>query len=126
MPVQNARSPAARTTATADIVCENWAVAPRREEPSELYGADPEEILDHLRSLAEEVRSVMVVGHNPTAQALELGLISDDDKEGRDLAVRRGFPTCALAIYTLDISAWSDVGQTARMAGLFTPPFAGS
>jgi phosphohistidine phosphatase len=117
-------SPAARTMATADLVLAGWDRPPAVTAIPGLYDGDPEEVLDHLRALDESVSSVMVVGHNPTAQALALGLMEHGDKSGHDLLVRRGFPTCALAVYTLGIERWSEVaGQTARLAGLFIPPF---
>jgi phosphohistidine phosphatase len=117
-------SPAARTTATADLVLEGTAAPVRREAYPDLYGAEPEDVLAHVRNLGDDVTSVMVVGHNPTAQALSLGLLSTDDKEGRDRVVTRGFPTCALGLYRLDVTRWADVeGQCALLLGLFVPPF---
>ncbi|HVB92140.1 MAG TPA: histidine phosphatase family protein [Acidimicrobiales bacterium] len=118
-------SPAARAVATADLALAELAAPPDRHLVPDLYGAEPEEVLEHLRTLPDELRSVMVVGHNPTAQALSLGLIGRFDKKGHDLAVRRGFPTCALGVYTFKIDSWSAVASgTARLAGLFIPPFA--
>jgi phosphohistidine phosphatase len=117
-------SPAARTAATAELVLERADPAPVVLSPDDLYGADPEDVLTHLRALKGKVSSAMVVGHNPTAQALALGLLRADDDAGRDLVVRRGFPTCALAIYRLDITRWRDVGaQCGTLLGLFVPPF---
>ena len=117
-------SPAARTAATAELVLEIMDAPPTTEMVPELYGADPEEVLAHLRAMRDAVTSVMVVGHNPTVHALAVQLIGPDDQDGRDLVVRRGFPTCALGIYNFDITRWSDVGGlTAHLAGLFTPPF---
>ena len=117
-------SPAARAVATADLALAELAAPPARHLVPDFYSAGPEEVLDHLRTLPDDVTSVMVVGHNPTAQALSLGLISRSDKKGHDLAVRRGYPTCALGVYTFRLKAWADVGShTARLAGLFIPPF---
>jgi phosphohistidine phosphatase len=117
-------SPAARTVATAELVLEGLTHPPRYEFHPDLYGADPEEALTFVRALGDEVSSVMLVGHNPTAQALARGLISPDDKNGHDLVVRQGFPTCALAIFTLDLAAWPDIGiHSAHLVGLLTPPF---
>jgi phosphohistidine phosphatase len=116
-------SPAARTTATADLVLAGMTPPPKRVSPADLYGADPEDVLRHLRTLDDEVHSVMVVGHNPTAQALALGLLDRHDK-ARDKVVRRGFPTCAVGIYRLEIARWADVeGQCAVLSALLTPPF---
>jgi phosphohistidine phosphatase len=117
-------SPAARATATAELVLGGLGVPPVRHLVPDLYGAEPEEVLDRLRTLPDDVTSVMVVGHNPTAHALSQALITRDDKAGHALAARRGFPTCALGVYSFDVNRWADVGgRTARLAGLFTPPF---
>jgi phosphohistidine phosphatase len=116
-------SPAARTMATADLVLGGVTPPPRRTSPADLYGAEPEDVLRHLRTLDDGVTSAMVVGHNPTAQALALGLLDRHDKD-RDKVVRRGFPTCALGVYHLEIARWADVeGQCASLVELLTPPF---
>jgi phosphohistidine phosphatase len=118
-------SPAARTTATADLVLSDLMRPPKRVLDRALYGADPEEVLDRLRKLPGTVTSAMVVGHNPTAHALAQGLISHKDKAGRDLAARRGFPTCALGVYRFSGSHWSEVGaQSATLVALLIPPYA--
>jgi phosphohistidine phosphatase len=117
-------SPAARTAATADLVLSDLARPPARVLMPALYGAEPEEVLDRLRRLPKSVTSAMVVGHNPTAHALAQGLISHKDKAGRDLAVKRGFPTCALGIYRFAVSRWGEIGaQSATLVALLTPPY---
>ena len=68
----------------------------------------------------------MVVGHNPTAHALSQGLIRPDDKKGQSLAVRTGFPTCALGVYSFKVETWSEVeAHGAKLIALLTPPFGG-
>jgi len=116
-------SPAARTVVTADLALAELLAPPARRLVPALYGAEPEDVLDHVRALSDAITSVMVVGHNPTAHALSQGLISDDD-DGRALAGRLGFPTCALGIYRFEVAQWADVaGHTATLAGLRIPPF---
>jgi phosphohistidine phosphatase len=116
-------SPAARTMATADLVLAGVTLQPRRSSPADLYGAEPEDVLRRLR------RRVVPDDHDrghavvDLAQALALGLLDLEDK-GRDDVIRRGFPTCALGIYRLDIAQWADVGgQCASLVDLLTPPF---
>jgi phosphohistidine phosphatase len=117
-------SPAVRTRATADIVLGSLADPPTLVYPDNLYGAEPNDVLAHLAALPEDVHSAMVIGHNPTAQAIATGLIAKSDKVGHDLLAGRGFPTCALGIYELTIASWSDIdGRTARLFGLLIPPF---
>ncbi len=118
-------SPAVRTTATAELVLAELSTPPPCEFVPAFYGAEPEGVLEHLRSVDDGVTSVMVVGHNPTAHALANGLVRSDDKKGRDLLARRGFPTCSLGVYRFTLDHWSKVGaRGARVVGFASPPFA--
>ncbi|MGP0030126.1 MAG: SixA phosphatase family protein [Acidimicrobiales bacterium] len=124
LPARALVSPAARTVATADLVLGELKRPPARDLVPALYDADPDDVLDHLRTLDDELTSVMVVGHNPTAHALALGLIDAADHKGRALVTRRGFPTCALGIYRFRLEHWSEAGGgTARLLKLLVPPF---
>jgi phosphohistidine phosphatase len=119
-------SPAARTAATADLALAGMAHPPERRMEKWLYQADPDEVVDHLRQLDDDVPAAMVVGHNPTAHALAEGLIADGDKKGHALAARRGLPTCALGIYRFPVGRWSQVGpRGAKLLALFVPPYGG-
>jgi phosphohistidine phosphatase len=118
-------SPAARTRATAELALADLERPPKIEFVEDLYGADPEEALDIVRALPVRIRSVMVIGHNPTMHALSQGLISAEDADGRSLAARRGFPTCALGVYRFDTKGWRPVGaKTATVVALVIPPYA--
>jgi phosphohistidine phosphatase len=117
-------SPAARTVATSELVLGHLADAPPQELVADFYGAEPEDVLAHLRTMSDDLTSIMVVGHNPTAHALANALIGSADKKGRELVVRRGFPTCSLGIYRFSLDHWAQVrAGRARLVGLFTPPF---
>lgn len=117
-------SPAARTVATADLVLADMADPPRRRLEAGLYGADPDEVLDFVRALPDDVVAAMVVGHNPTAHSLSEGMLSARDKKGLSSAARRGFPTCALGVYSFDVDRWADVAAgTATLLALLTPPY---
>jgi phosphohistidine phosphatase len=120
-------SPAARTAATAELVLADVAEPPERRLDHELYGADPEEVLAFLRTMADDVDSAMVVGHNPTVHSLSQGLLAARDKKGHSVAVRHGFPTCALGVYTFPTARWTDVAAgTAKLVALMGPPYGGS
>jgi phosphohistidine phosphatase len=118
-------SPAARTKATAELVFDGMGVVPAQVEfPMDIYGGDPEDVLNHLRTLGNDVVSALVVLHNPTGEFMARELLARDDEDGLELAVRRGFPTCALGVYRFDVSGWADVGaHTARLEDVFIPPF---
>jgi phosphohistidine phosphatase len=117
-------SPAARTRATAEFVFEGMGTPARVEFPMDIYGGDPEDILKHLRRLDDSVPSAMVVLHNPTGEFMARELLTPDDEDGLELAVRRGFPTCALGIYLFEVARWADVAaRTAVLEELLIPPF---
>ncbi len=121
-------SPAARTSATAELVLAGMGGVAGTEAKTEyiedLYGAEPDDVLEHLRLVPNAVSSVMVVGHNPTAHALAVGLLSPNDTKGRYLVTKRGFPTCALGVYRLNITDWAELGaRCGTLLGLFIPPF---
>ena len=119
-------SPAARTIATAELVLEAVNDPPELRLEEGLYQADPNDVLGYLQGLSDEVTAAMVVGHNPTAHALSQGLIRAGDKKGHSLAVRAGFPTCALGVYSFKVETWSDVAaHGAKLVALLTPPFGG-
>jgi len=119
-------SPAARTAHTAELVLAGMAEPPELRLVDELYGADPEEVLAVLRGLGDDVVSAMVVGHNPTALALSQDLVAPRDKKGRSLAVRHGFPTCALGVYAFGADRWADVAAgSAKLVAMLAPPYGG-
>jgi phosphohistidine phosphatase len=117
-------SPAARTRATAELVLAGVAGPPQCRFDEALYGAEPEEVLAFVRALPDDVGAAMVVGHNPTAQSLSQGLLSARDKKGHAAAVRHGFPTCALGVYSFRVEHWADVAAgTAKLVAILGPPY---
>jgi phosphohistidine phosphatase len=93
-------SPAVRTRETLELVLPALAgVAVHVED--DLYGAPSEALLERLRTVPEEVGSVMLIGHNPALQDLALTLASDNALRER---VAAKFPTAALA--TLALPSW--------------------
>jgi phosphohistidine phosphatase len=119
-------SPAARTKATAELVLAKMAEPPECRFLDQLYGADPNEVVDSLQALEDEVAAVMVVGHNPTAHSLAEGLIAPRDKKGLSLVTRTGFPTCALGVYSFKATTWAEVDAgSAKLVALLAPPYEG-
>jgi phosphohistidine phosphatase len=116
-------SPARRTVETLEAL-EPWDETPLIEPMESLYLADPDEILAALHTVAETVRSVMVIGHNPGLHdlALELAgpqLVLSDGPNERALAA--GFPTGALAEF-LVAGSWSDLREGGgRLVRFLTP-----
>ena len=73
-----------------------------------LYLAGPQAMLNRLRRTADDVRSVMLVGHNPGMRSLAMQLAGSGDEA--DLArLEKKFPTGALATLVFRDRSWSDL-----------------
>jgi phosphohistidine phosphatase len=76
-----------------------------RIEPS-VYSFEADQLLDRLRELPANVRSVMLIGHNPAMQELASLLAAQGDRLD-DL--RKGFPTAALAELDVPVGSWDEL-----------------
>lgn len=96
-------SSAVRTQETLDLLRPALGeVAVQVEE--QLYGASSEMLLERIRSIPDELGSVLLIGHNPGVQDLVLALASSGAELDR---VEAKFPTAALA--TLTLPRWSNL-----------------
>ena|SRR5437868_4262901 len=101
-------STAARVRETIDGVQDKFDfAAPIRFEPS-IYEAGEATLLELVRSLPDDIRAPLIVGHNPGLERLVSGLTRDDDK-GLRRRVAGKFPTAALAILELPAKRWAEV-----------------
>jgi phosphohistidine phosphatase len=105
-------SSAARTMATLAAL-EPWDDTPITEASDALYLADPVKLLGILHDVAETVRSVLLVGHNPGMHELATSLVgpqamTQSNEMTRRLAAR--YPTGALAEFAI-AGPWSSLGE---------------
>lgn len=84
-----------------------------------LFSAEPETVLDLVREVPDEARSVAVVGHNPTMAHLASLVDDGSGDEAATLALATGsFPPCSFAVFEYD-GSWADFGLTsARLVAL--------
>lgn len=63
-----------------------------------LYGAHPGDVIDEVNKVADDVSTLLVVGHEPTMSHLALGLAGpgSDDDVAEQIAMK--YPTSAIAI----------------------------
>jgi phosphohistidine phosphatase len=115
-------STAARTSQTAERALDGMEDVDLRLMKV-LYRADPDDVLSQLRLLDDDVRSAMVVGHNPTIAVFADEMSAPAKVKGGSVE-EVGFPTCALMVVSLEVERFADAdfGQAA-WARLFTPPY---
>jgi phosphohistidine phosphatase len=117
-------SPACRTMQTLEAL-DPWDETPLIEPTDSLYLADPTQILAALHGVPETVRSVMVLGHNPGLHDLALALTGPaSGSAGRgtaEQALSEGFPTAALAEFTIAGAWWDLRDGGGRLVRFLTP-----
>ncbi len=110
-------SPAARARQSAQPVEQRLSPAEVRVEPA-IYHEGPSGILDLVTALDDEVRTVVVVGHEPTVSVLAHMLHDADDALASQVSF--GVPTATALILQVSTS-WTELGpRTAHLGRVLT------
>lgn len=109
-----------RTLQTLEAL-EPWEETPIVEPMDALYLATAPQLLQVLNKVAETARSVLLIGHNPGLQELALLLAGSarDPADARRLA--EGYPTSALAEFTVP-GSWRSLSQGGARLHRFLAP----
>jgi len=117
-------STARRARETWELAEEELGAQPKTTFAERVYGASADELLDLARQTPAGVRTLMIVGHEPSMRDLTLELVNAQPGEGGEEAlerVRAKFPTAAIAVLTLT-GAWPELGPgQARLAEFVVP-----
>jgi phosphohistidine phosphatase len=105
-------SSAVRTKQTVEIIFAGAVSPPDICYDPALYLASATKLLEIISALAETRDEVLVVGHNPGTEELFLRLTG----------IGEHFPTATLANLALDISKWTEVGNTKGQVQWFVTP----
>jgi len=116
-------STARRTLETLDAL-EPWDDTPLIEPLDSLYLANPMQLIAALHGVAETVRSVLLIGHNPGLHDLAISLAGPQAMRGggeAERALDAGFPTGALAEFVVAGSWWDLREGGGRLVRFLTP-----
>ena len=121
-------SAAVRTRQTADLIAKELGGDIPIDPYHSLYQADAEDMAQCVRAIDGGVTSALVVAHNPGVYQLAWELVAGHDDEtasgDRPSLETHGFPTCAMAVLTLEVGEWGEVAaECGRLSGLFKPPY---
>ena len=100
-------SPARRVVETFAGVAEGYGPL-SADYDRRVYNAAPDALIDLVQEIDDDIRQLLLVGHNPGLQELLLCLTHGDAHGHRDRA-QGGLPTASLAIVELPIERWADV-----------------
>ena len=94
-------SPALRACFTARIIAEKIGYPLEEIETSEIiYEGDSSDLIELIKSIDDEINSLMIFGHNPT-----LTIASNYFCEKRI----GNIPTCGLVAIEFDINSWEEI-----------------
>jgi phosphohistidine phosphatase len=114
-------STARRTHDTWTLVAAAFSKPPSVKFEERVYDASATSILDLVRETAEDVHSLLVIGHNPGLQDLAGLLIASGDVEIRE-RLREKFPTAGLAVIDFPLDDWRKLHRRAGRLDRFVTP----
>ena len=94
---------------------------PQVDFDERIYESTPKALLAVLRETGPKVRTLMMVGHNPSMQELAVQLVATGDIETRQ-RLQEAFPTSGLAVIEFALDSWDRVHpQSGRLEHFITP-----
>ncbi|NLT53866.1 MAG: histidine phosphatase family protein [Actinomycetales bacterium] len=114
-------SDAVRAQHTWEIVAAALPAQPRVRVEPELYGARADDVLALVRALPTEVRTVVVVGHEPTMSSTTLTLAGKGSVPAALRRVREKYPTTGVAVLRFR-GPWSGLERGGTALEVFAVP----
>lgn len=114
-------STAARTRETLDRLAAQMPDLPAPRFEKHLYLAQPEKMLDLIRTIDPAAASILVVGHNPGTESLAFRLTGGGDDAAR-MRLQQRYPTGGLAVLDFAADRWTDVELGRGALATFTVP----
>ncbi len=114
-------SPSIRTRQTLALAqAMAWDDPPDTRFESKIYEASSETLLKLLKSCPDDVRHVMIVGHNPGLQDLAIMLAQPGG--GEIERIEEKLPTAALVSFQFEGERWKSLRPEAGRVALFIAP----
>jgi phosphohistidine phosphatase len=94
-------SPARRAAQTWELASATLTPGPASAADARIFENTVEDLLEAIRETPEDVRTVAVVGHNPSVGELARALDDGQGNPEAGNALDEGFPTGGVAVFTL-------------------------
>ncbi|MEV4229861.1 histidine phosphatase family protein [Streptomyces bobili] len=114
-------STATRTRETWKLAVHELPHRPKTVYEERIYEASPGELIALLNEVSDDVRNLVLVGHNPGIEGLAEILSGTAEEDARERMTRRGFPAAAFAVLTFDGSWKSLEPGTASLVDYWAP-----
>ena len=113
-------SPAKRAEETWALLAACFAKSPRVVTDERVYNASPERLIGIIGE-SGKVRSLLVVGHNPSLHELAVQLIASGDVEARE-RLAENLPTSGLVVIDVPFDDWALLRPRAGRLERFVSP----
>ncbi|MBM3083427.1 histidine phosphatase family protein [Chelatococcus daeguensis] len=110
-----------RTQETWALVAPAFAEEVPKRDERRIYEAKTDAILAAIRSTGPDVRTLLVIGHNPGFADLATRLVGHGDRYAF-ARLRQKYPTAGLAVIDFDVASWADVAEHGGRLDRFVTP----
>jgi len=114
-------SPARRTRETWSLAAAAFSKPPSVTFEERVYNATANTLLQVARKTANDVHSLLIIGHNPGLQDLAALLIASGDVEARE-RLHEKFPTAGLVVIDFAYDDWQKLHRQAGRLDRFVTP----
>ena len=101
-------STSVRTRETWKLAVAEFPHRPKTVYEERIYEASPGELIAVLNETPDDLRNVLVIGHNPAMEGLTEILAGSAEDDVRERMGRRGFPAAAFAVLSFT-GSWKTV-----------------
>jgi phosphohistidine phosphatase len=110
-----------RTLETWELVAPMLPEKPATQIEPRIYEAPTQRLLDVVQETEREVRTLLMIGHNPGFEELASQLTGHGDRYAA-ARMSQKFPTCGLAVIDFSIEDWRDVASRGGRLDRFVTP----
>lgn len=89
---------------------------------ADAYMAGADTLVRLVQTHAGDADALLLAAHNPGLQELALELVPPENEDALFGEVMEKFPTCAFAVFELDIDSWDDFGPGCGKMSHFARP----
>lgn len=114
-------SPATRTVETWGLASAGLVQLPPAEQDGRIYEAPAWQLANVIRETADDVGTLLLVGHNPGIEDLCAEIVADGPADQRRRLSRK-YPTGGLAVIDCAIGTWRDLAPGCGALVSFTVP----
>lgn len=114
-------SPSLRTCETWELVASMLPEKPAMRHEPRIYEAPSERLLAVVQETQRDVRTLLLIGHNPGSEELAALLTGHGDRYAAQRMSQK-YPTCGLAVLDFAIEDWRDVAPRGGRLDRFVTP----